>query len=122
MQTAPLVQEIRPSSKCRILPVLRFENRFDPAVDSISVVYFGRYVPVGRSREAGRHNGIPSVHDQNVVRVIEIVLGDMSVRGYEFSFGTHRFDASHREARLPGMLDIDYCPRFPVETEQLGLR
>ena len=122
LQTAPLVRKVRPSSKCRIRPELRFENRFEPAVDPIAVVYLGRYVPVGRGREAGRHDGILPVHDQNIVRVVEVVFSDMSVRGYEFSFGAHRFDAPHREARLPGMLDIDYCPRFAVEIEQAGFR
>ena len=88
LQTAPLVRKVRPSSKCRIRPELRFENRFEPAVDPIAVVYLGRYVPVGRCREAGRHDGILPVHDQNIVRVVEVVFGDMSVRGYEFSFGS----------------------------------
>lgn len=102
--------------------VLRFEDRFEPAVDPIPVVCFGRYVPVGRGREAGRHDGILPVYDQNVVRVVEVVFGDMSVRSYEFSLGAHRFDAPHREARLPGMLNVDDCPRFAVEVEQAGFR
>lgn len=121
-QTAPRVRKIRLSSKCRIRPTLRFENRFEPAVDSIAVVRLDRYVPVGRGRETGQHDGILPIHDQNIVRVVKIVFGDMSVRGYEFSFGSHRFDASHREARLPGMLNVDDCPRFAVEIEQAGFR
>ena len=104
----------RLSSKCRIRPELRFEDRFEPSVDPITVVCFGRYVPVGRGREAGRHDGILPVYDQNIVRVVEVVFGDISVRGYEFSLGAHRFDAPHREARLPGMLNVDDCPRFAV--------
>ena len=122
LQTAPLVRRIRLSSKCRIRPELRFEDRFEPAVDPIAVVRLDRYVPVGRGRETGRHDGILPIHDQNIVRVVKVVFGDMSVRGYEFSFGSHRFDASHREARLPGMLNVDDCPRFAVEIEQAGFR
>lgn len=122
LQTAPLVRKIRLSSKCRIRPTLRFENRFEPAVDPITVVRLDRYIPVGKGRETGRHDGILPIHDQNIVRVVEIVFGDMSVRGYEFSFGAHRFDAPHREARLPGMLNVDDCPRFAVEVEQAGFR
>ena len=100
LQTVPLVRKIRLSSKFRIRPELRFENRFEPAVDPIAVVCLDRYIPVGRGREAGRHDGILPVHDQNIVRVVKVVFGDMSVRGYEFSLGAHRFDALHREARL----------------------
>ena len=76
---------------------LRFENHFEPAVDPI-----WPYISAGTSREGcghetGRHDGILPVHDQHVVRIVEIVFGDMAVR---FSFGAHRFDASHCEARL----------------------